>query len=68
MLAPMKMPSAVRLEECLRCGHLWTPKLEKPQMCPKCKSLYWDVAKRRYRSRENREKRRAAASSASAAH
>ena len=28
---------------CERCGHDWQPKEEKkPQMCPKCKSLYWN--------------------------
>lgn len=31
---------------CERCGHKWQPKdSDKPQMCPKCKSLYWNEPK-----------------------
>lgn len=33
---------------CLRCGHCWYPrKPEKPTVCPKCKSPYWDKEKER---------------------
>lgn len=29
---------------CLRCGHTWVPRGERrPRMCPKCKSVNWDV-------------------------
>jgi len=29
--------------KCKRCGHKWAQrKLEKPRICPKCKSPYWD--------------------------
>lgn len=31
--------------KCLRCGHKWTPRTDKPpKVCPnpKCKSPYWD--------------------------
>ena len=28
---------------CERCGHKWITKTkEKPRVCPKCKSPYWD--------------------------
>ena len=33
--------------ECERCGHIWKPRSEeKPKVCPKCKSPYWDRAKK----------------------
>jgi rubrerythrin len=32
---------------CERCGHEWYPRgEEKPRVCPKCKSPYWDRARR----------------------
>jgi len=34
---------------CDRCKHEWVPRLkikEKPSMCPKCKSTYWDKPRR----------------------
>jgi len=29
---------------CERCGHEWVPRNtdEKPRVCPKCKTPYWD--------------------------
>jgi len=27
---------------CLRCGHIWTPRQAEVRICPKCKSPYWD--------------------------
>jgi len=30
---------------CDRCDHEWVPRIivdEKPALCPKCKSAYWD--------------------------
>jgi len=31
---------------CERCGHEWFPRNdEKPRVCPKCKSPYWDKPK-----------------------
>ena len=39
---------ALRLT-CLRCGHAWTRKTAKrPDVCPnpKCKSPYWDRARK----------------------
>lgn len=34
--------------KCSRCGHEWIPKegKEKPVVCPKCKSPYWDKEKK----------------------
>jgi predicted nucleic acid-binding Zn-ribbon protein len=32
---------------CFRCGHIWTPRQEKIRVCPKCKSPYFDVPKRK---------------------
>ncbi|MGI0082141.1 MAG: hypothetical protein ACREAF_00700 [Nitrosopumilaceae archaeon] len=32
--------------KCERCGHEWVPREEeKPLVCPKCKSPYWDRPK-----------------------
>jgi len=33
---------------CLRCGHEWIARQEKPpRTCPKCKSPYWDKKRRK---------------------
>ncbi len=33
--------------KCERCGHVWAPReREKPRVCPKCKSAYWDRARK----------------------
>src|SRR5882724_2849698 len=34
--------------QCSRCGHKWLPRegIEHPQVCPKCKSPYWDRPRR----------------------
>ncbi len=34
--------------KCERCEHEWVPrkKKEKPIICPKCKSPYWDKPKK----------------------
>lgn len=33
---------------CERCDHLWLPRNQeqKPKVCPKCKSPYWDTPRR----------------------
>jgi predicted Zn-ribbon and HTH transcriptional regulator len=33
---------------CERCGHVWAPqnKDKKPTICPKCKSPYWNIARK----------------------
>ncbi len=32
--------------DCLRCGHRWTPTIERIRVCPKCKNPYWDVPRK----------------------
>ena len=33
--------------QCECCGHKWTPReVERPRVCPKCKSVYWNVARK----------------------
>ena len=33
--------------KCERCGHEWAPRSEEiPIICPKCKSPYWNRAKK----------------------
>lgn len=33
--------------QCGRCGHKWIArKKDKPIICPKCKSPYWDIPKK----------------------
>ena len=34
---------------CERCGHTWVPryKKERPRVCPKCKSPYWDKPRKK---------------------
>jgi len=37
----------VRGYKCERCGHKWAPRSKKkPIICPKCKSPYWNRARR----------------------
>jgi len=37
------MAITVEQKTCLRCGHKWFPNsTEEPNVCPKCKSAYWD--------------------------
>jgi predicted Zn-ribbon and HTH transcriptional regulator len=41
--------SKIRLKgyKCERCGHEWHPRNKnKPMVCPKCKSPYWNKPKR----------------------
>jgi hypothetical protein len=32
--------------ECLRCRHVWASKQERPRVCPKCKTPYWDTSQK----------------------
>jgi len=33
---------------CERCKHKWAPRNRgEPRVCPKCKSPYWNIKKRR---------------------
>ena len=35
--------------KCERCSHKWiTRSKEKPRVCPKCKSPYWDIPRRKH--------------------
>jgi predicted Zn-ribbon and HTH transcriptional regulator len=37
---------------CLRCGHEWLPrKLDRSLTCPKCRSPYWDIPRRKNEKR-----------------
>lgn len=39
---------------CLRCGHNWYQrKPEKPRICPKCKSPYWDLPRQKEQMSED---------------
>ena len=42
-----KMLGALQPNLCLRCSHEWRSKTtEKPTICPKCKSPYWNKPKK----------------------
>lgn len=32
---------------CLRCGHSWVPRQEEIRRCASCKSVYWNVPRRK---------------------
>jgi Zn finger protein HypA/HybF involved in hydrogenase expression len=32
--------------KCLRCGKKWLPRTEDVRICPRCKSAWWNVAKK----------------------
>jgi len=35
---------------CLRCGYSWIAIKQKPKVCPRCKSYYYDQEKRENRT------------------
>jgi len=39
--------ATIHIHHCKRCGHDWPSKNEHPNMCPKCKSRFWDTPKKR---------------------
>ena len=42
-LDKMQEQLTIHRNTCERCGHSWLPRSEeKPTICPKCKSPYWD--------------------------
>lgn len=43
----MKVNIVLQGFRCERCGHEWIPRKNKIRVCPKCKSPYWDVKKRK---------------------
>jgi len=52
--------------KCLRCNHEWIPRVElsqlegevkdKPRICPKCKSAYWDTERKNKSKKEDKKK------------
>ena len=40
---------------CLRCGHTWVKRIEKPKFCPRCRSPYWDTPRIRKRRKKTKE-------------
>lgn len=57
-----KIKKVLNAFKCLRCEHEWIPRVElsqleeelkdKPRVCPKCKSAYWDLEKK---NKENKK-------------
>ena len=44
-----RVPITVMGYRCERCGHEWFPRRDnekEPKVCPKCKSPYWNIAKK----------------------
>jgi transcription elongation factor Elf1 len=60
-----KIKKLVNAFKCLRCGHEWIPRVElkqlegelkdKPRICPKCKSAYWDLEPKNKKNKENKK-------------
>jgi predicted Zn-ribbon and HTH transcriptional regulator len=41
--------------KCFRCKHKWVQReKEKPRICPKCKSPYWDKEKTKFKKGEKK--------------
>lgn len=38
-----KMSIMIPAEQCLRCGFIWTKRVDKPAKCPRCKSAKWNI-------------------------
>lgn len=41
---------------CRKCGHLWTPRAQKPQACPRCKRYDWEQGKQKVGQAERADK------------
>ena len=39
--------------ECKRCGHKWIPRKPEVMLCPKSKTPYWNVEKRKKQNDKN---------------
>ena len=42
--------------KCERCGHIWMSRensRDEPKVCPKCKSPYWNIPRKKNRTTEN---------------
>ena len=37
----------MKIFKCLRCEHEWASKQDRPTVCPKCKTPYWDKVKKK---------------------
>jgi predicted Zn-ribbon and HTH transcriptional regulator len=45
----------IKGNRCYRCGHIWIQREEdKPAVCPKCKSPYWDKPKTKFNKDEKK--------------
>ena len=33
---------AIESKQCKKCSYRWTPRIDNPTVCPKCKSYKWD--------------------------
>ena len=48
----MNMRNLINLDKlkikCERCDYKWIPRKEDVRVCPKCKSAYWDVPKKKW--------------------
>lgn len=43
--------------KCYRCGHKWVQReKDKPRICPKCKSPYWDKEKTKFTKNDKKKK------------
>jgi len=40
------------MKRCLRCGYTWTPQVQHPIVCARCKSSLWDVPRATGNERE----------------
>jgi len=45
----------IQIFNCLRCGHEWASKQERPVMCPQCKTPYWDRERKKKADNEKAE-------------
>ncbi len=41
---------------CLRCNHSWIKRVEKPVLCPKCKSPKWNEPRKERGNDHKKEK------------
>lgn len=42
---------------CERCSHRWVSRnKEEPRVCPKCKSPYWDIPRKKRKSKREKLK------------
>lgn len=42
----MEQKIVLKQYTCERCNHTWLPRtFERPRICPRCKSAWWDTVK-----------------------